>query len=128
MPQNSITVTAKLICTFVFATPIVLLYKSEFSGISPYFLLAQNGLCRTCSETVAQIYVTLEKSHASYNTYIDSKFKDLCVVTVYTCMKIYLYKNTLLIFVNNVAFFSMLYHGAVEYVANTWICDYILVK
>ena len=26
------------------------------------------------------------------------------------------------IFVNNVTFFSMLYHVAVEYVANTWMC------
>ena len=37
-------------------------------------------------------------------------------------------KKTLFIFVNNVAFFSMLYHGAVEYVANTWICVYMIVK
>ena len=54
--------------------------------------------------------------------------KDLCVVTVYTCLKIYLYKKALFIFVNNVTFFSMLYHGAVEYVANTWICVYMIVK
>ena len=31
-------------------------------------------------------------------------------------------------FVNNVTFFSMLYHGAVEYVANTWICVYMIMK
>ena len=50
--------------------------------------------------------------------------------TVYTCLKIYmyLYKKALLIFANNVTFFSMLYHGAVEYVANTWICVYMIVK
>ena len=54
--------------------------------------------------------------------------KDLCAVTVYTCLKIYLYKKALLIFVKNVTFFSMLYHGAVEYVANTWICVYMIVK
>ena len=45
------------------------------------------------------------------------------MVTVYTCLKIYLYKKALFIFVNNIIFFSMLYHGAVEYVANTWICE-----
>ena len=40
-----------------------------------------------------------------------NRFKDLCVVTVYTCtcLKIYLYKKALFIFVNNVTFFSMLY-------------------
>ena len=54
--------------------------------------------------------------------------KDLCVVTVYTCLKIYLYKKALFIFVNYVTFFSMLYHGAVEYVANAWICVYMIVK
>ena len=54
--------------------------------------------------------------------------KDLCAVTVYTCLKIYLYKKALFIFVNNVTFFSMLYDGAVEYVANTWICVYMIVK
>ena len=47
---------------------------------------------------------------------------DLCAVTVYTCLKIYLHKKALFIFVNNVTFFSMLYHGDVEYVANTWFC------
>ena len=41
------------------------------------------------------------------------------MVTVYTCLKIYLYKKALFIFVNNIIFFSMLYHGAVEYVENT---------
>ena len=46
--------------------------------------------------------------------------KNLCVVTVYKCLKIYLYKKALFIFVNNATFFSMLYHGAVEYVANTF--------
>ena len=50
------------------------------------------------------------------------------MVTVYTCLKIYLYKKALFIFVNNIIFFSMLYHGAVEYVANTWICVYMNVK
>ena len=53
------------------------------------------------------------------------------MVTVYTCLKIYLYKKALFIFVNNVTFSSMLYHfyhGAVEYVANTWICVYMIVK
>ena len=52
------------------------------------------------------------------------------MVTVYTCLKIYLYKKALFIFVNNIihVFFSMLYHGAVEYVANTWICVYMIVK
>ena len=50
------------------------------------------------------------------------------MVTVYTCLKIYLYKKALFIFVNNVTFFSMLYHGAVENVANTWICVYRIVK
>ena len=50
--------------------------------------------------------------------------KDLCVVTLYTCLKIYLYKKALFIFVNNATFYSMLYHGVVEYVANTWICVY----
>ena len=52
------------------------------------------------------------------------------MVTVYTCLKIYLYKKALFIFANNgaVEFFSMLYHGAVEYVANTWICVYMIVK
>ena len=50
------------------------------------------------------------------------------MVTVYTCLKIYLYKKALFIFVNNIIFFSMLYHGAVEYVANTWICVYMIVK
>ena len=50
------------------------------------------------------------------------------MATVYTCLKIYLYKKALFIFVNNVTFFSMLYHGAVEYVANTWICVYRIVK
>ena len=54
--------------------------------------------------------------------------KDLCVVNVYTCLKIYLYKKALFIFVNNATFFSMLYYGAVEYVANTWICLYKIVK
>ena len=55
--------------------------------------------------------------------------KDLCVVTVYTCLKIYLYKKVLFIFVNNVTFFSMLYRVAVEYVANTRICVlYMIVK
>ena len=48
--------------------------------------------------------------------------------TVYTCLKIYLYKKALFIFVNNVTFLSMLFHGAVEYVANTWICVYMIVK
>ena len=33
--------------------------------------------------------------------------------------------KTLFIFVNNATFFSMLYHGAV---ANTWICEYMIVK
>ena len=56
------------------------------------------------------------------------KLKDVCVVTVFTCLKIYLYKKTLFIFVNNVTFFRMLYHVAVEYVANTWICVYMIVK
>ena len=50
------------------------------------------------------------------------------MVTVYLCLKIYLYKKALFIFVNNIIFFSMLYHGAVEYVANTWICVYMIVK
>ena len=50
------------------------------------------------------------------------------MVTVYTCLKIYLYKKALFIFVNNIIFFSLLYHGAVEYVANTWICVYMIVK
>ena len=49
------------------------------------------------------------------------------MVTVYTCLKIKLYK-TLFTFVNNDTFFSMLYHGAVEYVANTWICVYMIEK
>ena len=62
------------------------------------------------------------------NVYLTFDFKDLCVVTVYTCLKIYLYKKALFIFVNNATFFSMLYHGAVEYVANTWICVYTIVK
>ena len=48
------------------------------------------------------------------------------MVTVYT-WKIYLYKKALFIFVNNVTFFSMHYHVAVEYVANTWICVYMIV-
>ena len=56
------------------------------------------------------------------------RLKDLCAVTVYTCLKIYLYKKALFVFVNNVTFFSMLHHGAVEYVANTWICVYMMVK
>ena len=34
----------------------------------------------------------------------------------------------LFIFVSNVTFFSMIYHGAVEYDANTWTCVYIIVK
>ena len=58
-------------------------------------------------------------------------FKDLCMVTVYIyciCLKIYLYKKALFIFVNHVTFFSMLYQGAVEYVANTWICVYMILK
>ena len=48
----------------------------------------------------------------------------------YTCLKIYLYniKKALFIFVNNIIFFSMLYHGTDEYVANTWICIYMIVK
>ena len=54
--------------------------------------------------------------------------KDLCVVTVYTCLKIYLYKKALFIFVNNATFFSMLYHWAVEYVSNVKICVYMIVK
>ena len=37
-------------------------------------------------------------------------------------------EKTLLIFVNNVTFFSKLYHVAVENVANTWICVYMIVK
>ena len=41
------------------------------------------------------------------------------MVTVYTCLKIYLYKKAWFIFVNNATFYSMLYHGVVEYVANT---------
>ena len=42
------------------------------------------------------------------------------MVTVYICLKSYLYKKkALFIFVNNATFVSMLYHGAVEYVANT---------
>ena len=41
--------------------------------------------------------------------------KDLCADTVCTCLKIYLSKKALFIFVNNVTLFSMLYHGAVEY-------------
>ena len=49
------------------------------------------------------------------------------MVTVYTCLKIYLYKKSMFIFVNNVTFFSMLYHGAVENVANTWICAYMIL-
>ena len=36
--------------------------------------------------------------------------------------------KALFIFVNNVTVLSMLYHGAVEYVANTWICVYMTVK
>ena len=36
--------------------------------------------------------------------------------------------KTLFIFVNNDTFFSMLYHGAVEYVANSLICVYMIVK
>ena len=51
---------------------------------------------------------------------VDCLVIDLCAVTVYTCLKIYLYKKALFIFVNNVTFFSMLYHGNVEYLANTW--------
>ena len=50
------------------------------------------------------------------------------MVTVYTCLKIYLYEKALFIFVNNIIFFSMLYYGAVEYVANTWTCVYMIVK
>ena len=42
-------------------------------------------------------------------------FEDTCI------------KKKLFIFVNNVIYFSMLYHGAVEYVANTWICVYMIV-
>ena len=60
--------------------------------------------------------------------YFKNAFKDLSVVTVYTCLKIYLYKKALIIFVNNATFYSMLYHGVVEYVANTWICVYMIVK
>ena len=41
---------------------------------------------------------------------------------------VYLYKKALFIFVNNIIFFSMLYHGTDEYVANTWICVYMIVK
>ena len=47
------------------------------------------------------------------------------MVTVFTCLKIYLYKKSVFIFVNNVTFFGMLYYGVVGYVANTWICVYI---
>ena len=54
------------------------------------------------------------------------------MVTVYTGMKIYLYKKHCL-------FLSTMLHslacfimggggGAVEYVANTWICVYMIVK
>ena len=57
-----------------------------------------------------------------------SLFKDLCVVTVYTCLKIYPYKKSVFIFVNSVTYFSMLYHGAVEYEANTLICVCMIVK
>ena len=38
-------------------------------------------------------------------------FKDLCVVTVYTCLKIYLYKKALFIFVNNVTFLACFIMG-----------------
>ena len=40
------------------------------------------------------------------------------MVTVYTCLKIYMYYKALFIFVNNVTFLSMLYHVVIEYVAN----------
>ena len=72
------------------------------------------------------MHVVLKRQFNYYE--YNCSFKDLCVVTVYTFLKIYLYKKALFIFVNNVTFFSMLYHGAVEYVANTWICVYMIVK
>ena len=50
------------------------------------------------------------------------------VQSLYLRLKIYLYKKALFIFVNNVTFFSMLCHGAVEYNANTGICVYMIVK
>ena len=69
-----------------------------------------------------------ERHYLKTGNLLFQNLKDLCVITVYTCLKIYLYKKALFIFVNNVTFFSMLYHGAVEYVANTWICVYMIVK
>ena len=50
--------------------------------------------------------------------YIHARRKITYILLRDTCLKIYLYKTALFIFVNNVRFFSMLYHGAVEYVAN----------
>ena len=37
-------------------------------------------------------------------------------------------KKALFIFINNVTFFCMLYHGVVDYVANTLICVYMIVE
>ena len=36
--------------------------------------------------------------------------------------------KSIVYFVNNATFFSMLYHGTIEYVANTWICVYMIVE
>ena len=52
----------------------------------------------------------------------------MCGHCIYMFEDLPVYKKGLFIFVNNVTFFSMLYHGAVEYVANTWICVYTIVK
>ena len=36
--------------------------------------------------------------------------------------------KSIVYFVNNAIFFGMLYHGTIEYVANTWICVYMIVE
>ena len=58
-----------------------------------------------------------------------NELKDLCVVTVYTCLKIYLYKkHCLFLSTMEHSFACFIMWLSVEYVANTWICVYMIVK
>ena len=49
------------------------------------------------------------------NLFLIAPFPDLCLLVPFY-------------FVNNATFFSMLYQGTIEYVANTWICVYMIVN
>ena len=81
-----------------------------------------------CSLKILKSYITENSITMILFKKMVFKYFRISFADKYTCLKIYLYKKALFIFVNNIIFFSMLYHGTDEYVANTWICVYMIVK